>query len=143
MNRLVKIAGAALVFAGTVWAFAAFGDLAPDAPRWSAWLGPVAILVGFPLLFFFGARHGTEVWDAGEWIAADGTVRGIREVEFGANMRVRLTAAAHGSWNGEAIITDERQRELVRRSKGAPVEAMVRSNDRKVFEVLTVAGEPW
>jgi hypothetical protein len=143
VNRLVKIVGAALLFGGTVWSFAAFGDLAADAPRWSAWLGPAAIFVGFPLLFLFGARHGLEVWDAGEWIEAAGTVRGVAATEFGTRLRVRLMAPGHGSWNTEAFITDERQRELGLRSKGAPVEAMVRSNDRKVVQIVSVGGEAW
>jgi hypothetical protein len=112
-------------------------------PRWSAWLGPVAIAAGFPLLFLFGARHGQEVWEAGEWIEAGGTVRGVTSVEFGVRLRVRLTAVGHGAWNTEAFITDERQRELAERSKGASVQALVRSNDRKVVEILSVAGEAW
>ena len=143
MNRVAKILGAALVFGGVVWAFAAFGDLAAGVPRWSAWLGPVAIVVGFPVLFLFGARHGQEVWDAGEWIEAGGTVRGVASVEFGVRLRVRLTAVGHGAWNTEAFITDERQRELAERSKGASVQALVRSNDKNVIEILTVAGEAW
>ena len=143
MNRLLKVIGAALVLGGTVWAFMAFGDLAPGAPAWSAWLGPLAIALGFPLLFLFGARHGQEVWDAGEWIEAGGTVRGVGTVEFGARLRLRLTAAGHGAWNTETFILDERQRELAERSKGATVEALVRSNDRNVIEVLSVAGERW
>jgi hypothetical protein len=143
MNRVAKILGAALIFGGVVWAFAAFGDLAGGVPRWSAWLGPVAIVAGFPLLFLFGARHGQEVWEAGEWIEAGGTVRGVSSVEFGVRLRVRLTAVGHGAWNTEAFITDERQRELAERSKGAPVQALVRSNDRKVVEILSVAGEAW
>jgi hypothetical protein len=143
MNRLLKVVGAALVFGGTVWAFMAFGDLAPGAPAWSAWLGPVAIVFGFPLLFLFGARHGEEVWDAGEWIEAGGTVRGVGTVEFGVRLRLRLTAAGHGAWNTETFIVDQRQRELAERSKGAVVEALVRSNDRNVIEVLSVAGERW
>ena len=138
-----KILGAALIFGGVLWAFAAFGDLAAGAPRWSAWLGPVAIAAGFPLLFLFGARHGQEVWEAGEWIEAGGTVRGVTSVEFGVRLRVRLTAVGHGAWNTEAFITDERQRELAERSKGASVQALVRSNDRKVVEILSVAGEAW
>ncbi len=56
---------------------------------------------------------------------------------------MRLSAPGHGAWNTEAFITDERQRELALRSKGAPVEARVRSNDRKVVEVVSVAGEAW
>ena len=143
MNRLLKVVAGALVLGGTLWAFVAFGDLAPNVPRWSAWLGPAAIAVGFPLLFLFGARHGAEVWDAGEWIEARGTVRGITTVEFGVRLRVRLSAPGHGAWNTEAFITDEHQRELALRSKGAPVEARVRSNDRKVVEVVSVAGEAW
>ena len=143
MNRVAKILGAALIFGGVAWAFAAFGDLAGGVPRWSAWLGPVAIVAGFPLLFLFGARHGQEVWEAGEWIEAGGTVRGVSSVEFGVRLRVRLTAVGHGAWNTEAFITDERQRELAERSKGAPVQALVRSNDRKVVEILSVAGEAW
>jgi hypothetical protein len=143
MNRLLKVTGAALVFGGTVWAFMAFGDLAPGAPAWSAWMGPLAIALGFPLLFLFGARHGEEVWDAGEWIEAGGTVRGVGTVEFGVRLRLRLTAPGHGAWNTETFIVDERQRELAERSKGAAVEALVRSNDRKVIEVLSVAGERW
>jgi hypothetical protein len=143
MNRLLKVIGAALVFGGTVWAFMAFGDLAPGAPAWSAWMGPLAIALGFPLLFLFGARHGEEVWDAGEWIEAGGTVRGVGTVEFGVRLRLRLTAPGHGAWNTETFIVDERQRELAERSKGATVEALVRSNDRKVIEVLSVAGERW
>ncbi len=91
MNRLLKVIGAALVFGGTVWAFMAFGDLAPGAPAWSAWMGPLAITLGFPLLFLFGARHGEEVWDAGEWIEAGGTVRGVGTVEFGVRLRLRLS----------------------------------------------------
>ena len=121
MNRLAKILGAALIFGGVVWAFAAFGDLAAGVPRWSAWLGPAAIVLGFPMLFVFGARHGEEVWNAGEWIEAGGTVRGVTTVEFGVRLRVRLTAVGHGAWNTEAFITDERQRELAERSKGASV----------------------
>jgi hypothetical protein len=143
MNRLLKVIGAALVFGGTVWAFMAFGDLAPGAPAWSAWMGPLAIALGFPLLFLFGARHGEEVWDAGEWIEAGGTVRGVGTVEFGVRLRLRLTAAGHGAWNTETFIVDQRQRELAERSKGATVEALVRSNDRNVIEVLSVAGERW
>jgi hypothetical protein len=143
MNRLIKLIGGALVFSGTIWAFMAFGDLAPEAPAWWAWLGPAAIVAGFPLLFLFGARHGEQVWDAGEWIEAGGTVRGVSSVEFGVRLRVRLTAPGHGAWNTETFITDERQRELALRSKGGPVEALVRSNDRKVVEVLSVAGEAW
>jgi len=143
MNRVAKILGAALIFGGMVWAFAAFRDLAAGVPRWSAWLGPVAIAAGFPLLFLFGARHGQEVWEAGEWIEAGGTVRGVTSVEFGVRLRVRLTAVGHGAWNTEAFITDERQRELAERSKGASVQALVRSNDRKVVEILSVAGEAW
>ena len=143
MNRVAKILGAALIFGGMVWAFAAFGDLAAGVPRWSAWLGPVAIAAGFPLLFLFGARHGQEVLEAGEWIEAGGTVRGVTSVEFGVRLRVRLTAVGHGAWNTEAFITDERQRELAERSKGASVQALVRSNDRKVVEILSVAGETW
>jgi hypothetical protein len=143
MNRLLKILGAALVFGGTVWTFMAFGELAPGAPTWSAWLGPVAIVLGFPALFRFGARHGEEVWDAGVWIEAGGTVRGVGSVEFGVRLRLRLTAPGHGAWSTETFIVDERQRELAERSKGAPVEALVRSNDRKVIEVLTVGGEAW
>ena len=143
MNRVAKILGAALIFGGMVWAFAAFGDLAAGVPRWSAWLGPVAIAAGFPLLFLFGARHGQEVWEAGEWMEAGGTVRGVTSVEFGVRLRVRLTAVGHGAWNTEAFITDERQRELAERSKGASVQALVRSNDRKVVEILSVAGETW
>ena len=143
MNRLLKILGAALVSGGTVWTFMAFGELAPGAPTWSAWLGPVAIVLGFPALFRFGARHGEEVWDAGEWIEAGGTVRGVGSVEFGVRLRLRLTAPGHGAWSTETFIVDERQRELAERSKGAPVEALVRSNDRKVIEVLTVGGEAW
>jgi hypothetical protein len=143
MNRLAKILGAALIFGGVVWAFAAFGDLAAGVPRWSAWLGPAAIVLGFPMLFVFGARHGEEVWNAGEWIEAGGTVRGVTTVEFGVRLRVRLTAVGHGAWNTEAFITDERQRELAERSKGASVQALVRSNDRKVVEILSVAGEAW
>jgi hypothetical protein len=143
MNRLLKVVGAALVFGGTVWAFVAFGDLAPGAPTWAAWLGPAAIVLGFPLLFRFGARHGSEVWDAGEWIEAGGTVRGVGSVEFGVRLRLRLAAPGHGAWNTETFIVDERQRELAERSKGAPVEALVRSNDRRVIQVLTVAGEAW
>lgn len=46
MNRVAKILGAALIFGGVAWTFAAFGELA----------------AGFPLLFLFGARHGQEVW---------------------------------------------------------------------------------
>jgi len=143
MNRLLKVIGAALVFGGTVWAFMAFGDLAPGAPAWSAWMGPLAIALGFPLVFLFGARHGEEVWDAGEWIEAGGTVRGVGTVEFGVRLRLRLTAAGHGAWNTETFIVDQRQRELAERSKGATVEALVRSNDRNVIEVLSVAGERW
>ena len=97
MNRVGKILGAALILGGVVWAFAAFGDLAAAVPRWSAWLGPVAIAAGFPLLFLFGARHGQEVWEAGEWIEAGGTVRGVTSVEFGVRLRVRLTAVGHGA----------------------------------------------
>jgi hypothetical protein len=143
MNRLIKLIAGALVFGGTIWAFVVFGDLAPEVPGWSAWLGPAAIALGFPLLFFFGARHGEEVWDAGDWIEAGGTVRGVSSVEFGVRLRVRLTAPGHGAWNTETFITDERQRELALRSKGAPVEALVRSNDRKVVQVVSVAGEAW
>ena len=143
MNRVLKIVGAALVFGGTVWAFMAFGDLALGAPPWAAWLGPAAIVLGFPLLFRFGVRHGAEIWDAGEWIEAGGTVRGVSSVEFGVRLRLRMTAAGHGAWNTETFILDERQRELAERSKGAPVEALVRSNDRKVIQVLSVAGEAW
>jgi hypothetical protein len=143
MNRLLKLIGGALVFGGTIWAFVAFGDLAPEVPGWSAWLAPAAIVLGFPLLFLFGARHGEEVWDAGEWIGAAGSVRGVGSVEFGVRLRVRLTAPGHGTWNTETFITDERQRELALRSKGAPVEALVRSNDRKVVQVLSIAGEAW
>jgi hypothetical protein len=143
VNRLMKIAGAVLLFGGAVWAFAAFGDLAGAAPRWSAWLGPAAILAGFPLLFLFGARHGAEVWDAGEWIEAGGTVRGVASTEFGTRLRVRLMARGHGAWNTETFVTDERQRELGLRSKGAPVEALVRSNDRKVVQIVSVGGEAW
>ena len=143
MNRLLKVIGAALVFGGTVWAFMAVGDLAPGAPPWSVWMGPLAIALGFPLLFLFGARHGEEVWDAGEWIEAGGTVRGVGTVEFGVRLRLRLSAPGHGAWNTETFIVDERQRELAERSKGATVEALVRSNDRKVIEVLSVAGERW
>jgi hypothetical protein len=143
MNRVLKIVGAALVFGGTVWAFMAFGDLALGAPTWAAWLGPAAIVLGFPLLFRFGVRHGAEIWDAGEWIEAGGTVRGVSSVEFGVRLRLRMTAAGHGAWNTETFILDERQRELAERSKGAPVEALVRSNDRKVIQVLSVAGEAW
>jgi hypothetical protein len=143
MNRFLKIVAAALVGGGTLWAFLAFGMLSPNVPGWSAWLGPAAIVAGFPLLFLFGARHGEEVWDAGEWIEAGGTVRGVKSVEFGVRLRVRLTAPGHGAWNTETFITDERQRELALRSKGAQVEALVRSNDRKVVEVLSVAGEAW
>jgi hypothetical protein len=140
---VLKIVGAALVFGGTVWAFMAFGDLALGAPTWAAWLGPAAIVLGFPLLFRFGVRHGAEIWDAGEWIEAGGTVRGVSSVEFGVRLRLRMTAAGHGAWNTETFILDERQRELAERSKGAPVEALVRSNDRKVIQVLSVAGEAW
>ena len=143
MNRVLKIVGAALVFGGTVWAFMAFGDLALGAPTWAAWLGPAAIVLGFPLLFRFGVRHGAEIWDAGEWIEAGGTVRGVSSVEFGVRLRLRMTAAGHGAWNTETFILDERQRKLAERSKGAPVEALVRSNDRKVVQVLSVAGEAW
>jgi hypothetical protein len=143
MNRVLKIVGAALIFGGTVWAFMAFGDLALGAPTWAAWLGPAAIVLGFPLLFRFGVRHGAEIWDAGEWIEAGGTVRGVSSVEFGVRLRLRMTAAGHGAWNTETFILDERQRELAERSKGAPVEALVRSNDRKVIQVLSVAGEAW
>jgi hypothetical protein len=143
MNRLIKIVAAGLLGGGTMWAFLAFGMLAADVPAWSAWLGPAAIVVGFPLLFLFGARHGLEVWDAGEWIEAGGTVRGVSAVEFGVRLRVRLTAPGHGTWNTETFITDERQRELALRSKGEPVQAVVRSNDRKVVQVLSVAGEAW
>jgi hypothetical protein len=143
MNRVLKIVGAAFIFGGTVWAFMAFGDLALGAPTWAAWLGPAAIVLGFPLLFRFGVRHGAEIWDAGEWIEAGGTVRGVSSVEFGVRLRLRMTAAGHGAWNTETFILDERQRELAERSKGAPVEALVRSNDRKVIQVLSVAGEAW
>ena len=143
MNRLLKLVGGALIFGGTLWAFVAFGDLARDVPRWSAWLGTAAIALGFPLLFLFGARHGVEVWDAGEWIEAGGTARGVTSTESGTRLRVRLTAPGHGVWNTEAFITHDRQRELALRSKGAPVEARVRSNDRKVVDVFSVAGEPW
>jgi hypothetical protein len=104
MNRLLKIVGAALVFGGTVWAFMAFGDLAPGAPAWAAGLGPAAIVLGFAPLFRFGARHGEETWDAGEWT--------------GVRLRLRLTAPGHGAWNTETFILDERQRELAERSKG-------------------------
>ena len=143
MNRLIKIVAAGLLGGGTIWAFLAFGMLAADVPAWSAWLGPAAIVVGFPLLFLSGARHGLEVWDAGEWIEAGGTVRGVSAVEFGVRLRVRLTAPGHGTWNTETFITDERQRELALRSKGEPVQAVVRSNNRKVVQVLSVAGEAW
>ncbi|HVD58584.1 MAG TPA: hypothetical protein VNC17_17205, partial [Thermoleophilaceae bacterium] len=95
MNRVLKIVGAAFIFGGTVWSFMAFGDLALGAPTWAAWLGPAAIVLGFPLLFRFGVRHGAEIWDAGEWIEAGGTVRGVSSVEFGVRLRLRMTAAGH------------------------------------------------
>lgn len=67
----------------------------------------------------------------------------MTSVEFGLRLRARLTAVGHGAWNTEAFITDERRRELAERSKGASVQALVRSNDRKVVEILSVAGEAW
>jgi hypothetical protein len=145
MNRLVKVVGATLVFGGTVWACMAFGDLAPGAPAWSPWLGPAAIVVGLPLLFVFGARHGEERWAAGEWVEAQGTVE--REVLHGdwvlPYMRVRLTAPTHGTFKHDALISTERARGFVRESKGAPVVADVRSNDRRVVEIKTVDGKSW
>ena len=145
MNRVVKILGAALVFGGVVWAFAAFGDLAAGVPRWSAWLGPVAIVVGFPLLFLFGARHGVERWEAGEWVEVHGTVdRVVSHGELAQPyMRVRFTAPMHGTFKHDASISNDRQREFVDQARGKLVLADVRSNDRRVVEVKSVDGRSW
>ncbi len=141
MSRLAKILGAALVFGGVVWAFAAFGDLAAGVPRWSAWLGPAAIVVGFPLLFLFGARHGEEVWEAGEWIEAGGTVRGVTSVEFGVRLRVRLSAAGTAPGIRRPSSPTRVSANWPSGRRGASVEALVRSNDKKVVEILSAAGE--
>jgi hypothetical protein len=137
-----KILAGALLFAGVCWSFIAFGDLAPGTPAWSAWLGPAAIVVGLPLLFLFGARHGEEKWDAGEWVEVEGTVDGVvTHGEFAVHyLRVRFTSPMHGSFKYDAQISSERQGEFVNQAKGAKVVADVRSNDRRVVTVKSVDG---
>jgi hypothetical protein len=147
MKLLAKILAGALLFAGVCWSFAAFGDLAPGVPTWGRWLGPAAIVVGLPLLLIFGARHGQEKFDAGAWIEVEGTVDRIvhRGAEFSSNyyMRVRFTAPTHGKFKYDESISTERAHEFVRQSKGKPVVADVRSNDRRWLNVKTVDGRSW
>jgi len=147
VKLVAKILAGALLFAGVCWSFAAFGDLAPDAPAWSRWLGPAAIVVGFPLLFIFGARHGQEKLDAGTWVEVEGTVERLvhRGGEFSSHyyMRVRFTAPMHGEFNYDESISTERAHEFVEQSKGRPVVADVRSNDRRWVNVKSVDGKSW
>jgi hypothetical protein len=147
MKLVAKILAGALLFAGVCWSFATFGDLAPGVPPWSRWLGPAAIVVGLPLLFIFGARHGQEKFDAGEWIEVEGTVDRIvhRGAEFSSHhyMRVSFTAPTHGKFKYDESISTERAHEFVKQSKGKPVVADVRSNDRRWLNVKTVDGKSW
>ena len=147
MKLVAKILAGALLFAGVCWSFATFGDLAPGVPPWSRWLGPAAIVVGLPLLFIFGARHGQEKFDAGEWIEVEGTVDRIvhRGAEFSSHhyMRVSFTAPTHGKFKYDESISTERAHEFVKQSKGKPVVADVRSNDRGWLNVKTVDGKSW
>ncbi|MDQ5831484.1 MAG: hypothetical protein M3550_00295 [Actinomycetota bacterium] len=142
---MAKILAGALLFAGVCWSFIAFGDLAPEAPAWSAWLGPAGIVVGLPLLFLFGAHHGEEKWDAGEWVEVEGTVdRVVTHGEFAVfYMRVRFSSPVQGAFKYDAQISNDRQREFVNQAKGATVLADVRSNDRRVVNVKTVDGRSW
>ena len=147
MKLAAKIFAGALLFAGVCWSFAAFGDLAPGAPPWSRWLGPAAIVVGFPLLFFWGARHGQQKLDEGTWVEVEGTVD--RVVHHGAElsshhyMRVRFTAPMHGTFKYDASISGEHAYEFAKQAKGKPVVADVRSNDRKWVNIKTVDGKSW
>ena len=143
MNRVLKMVAAALMAGGAVWAFLAFGQLSGRVPGWSAWLGIAAIVAGLPMLYRYGVRPEQELWDAGGWIEAGGTARGVTQYDGDHHLRLRLVAPGLRSWRGETFITNERQRRLAERAKGAPIEARVRSNDRRVIELVTVGGEPW
>ena len=148
MNRVGKVLAAALLFAGVCWSFAAFGDLAPSLPAWAPWLGPAAIVAGFPLLYFFGFRHGQQKLDEGTWVEVEGTVGRIVQFgsEFGSSghhMRVHFTSPMHGKFKYDEPIHTERAHEFVKASKGKPVLADVRSNDRRWLHVEMVDGKSW
>lgn len=104
-------------------------------------------MAGLPLLFFFGARHGQQKLDEGTWVEVQGTVD--RVVHHGAEssshhyMRVRFTAPMHGKFKYDASISSERAHEFAKQSKGKPVLAEVRSNDRRWVNINTVDGKSW
>ncbi len=149
MDRLLKLLGATLIVAGITWLCASLVALAGSVPRWSAWLGGGALVLGFLLLFHFGVRDEGRKLSQGEWVDAAGVVQrnplwtrfSIQGQAYGY-LFVRLTCPQHGTWTQEVLVYNAAQ-EAARGRPGTPVEAFVRSNDRKQVEIATMGGRPW
>jgi hypothetical protein len=140
VDRLIRNLGAVLVIAGLTWMILVFATLRDVLPGWTAGLGASTMLLGFVLLYRFGFREAERKWSAGGWVPATGTVASNRRGRY-ETVLVRLTCAEHGTWTTR--IQTGLGDDLDRLAAGTPVEAVVRSNDRAVVELVSVGGKPW
>jgi hypothetical protein len=143
VDRVLKILGATLIAGGLTWLFLVLATFAGSLPRSTAWFGGSAVVLGFALLYRYGFRDEARKAREGEWLQATGVVAGLRrDGTSDARMLVRLTCPELGSWTTQAFVLSDAQ-EALADQRGAPVEALVRSNDRKVVEVVSVGGRSW
>jgi hypothetical protein len=140
MDRVLKSLGAVLIMGGLTWMILVFATLRGSIPGWTAGLGAAALVLGFVLLYRFGIRDAERKWAEGDWVPATGTVASIRRGETDTAL-VRLTCPDHGTWTTPVIAPGERLEALG--GVGTPVEAVVRSNDRRVVDLVSVDGRPW
>jgi hypothetical protein len=139
-DRALKLLGAVLVGGGATWTIAVLATFRGSVPGWTAGLGAAALVLGFVLLYRFGIRDAERTWAEGDWVPATGTVASLRRDETETAL-VRLTCPEHGTWTTRVIARVERLDELG--GVGAPVEALVRSNDRRVVDLVSVGGHSW
>jgi hypothetical protein len=141
MDSVLKVLGAVLIMGGLTWMILVFATLRDSLPGWTAGIGASSLVLGFALLYRFGIRDAERKWDEGEWVQATGTVASVRR---GRDERVlvRLSCPEHGTWTTRVQLAIGDELDALG-GPGTPVEALVRSNDRGVVDLVTVNGRPW
>ena len=152
MNKFLKILGAVFIVGGFLWLMALFTGALGQLPVITAAGGVLALIFGFVMLYKFGFAEAQQTWDEGRWVTAAGNVVSFDnggltkydDTERVKSVKLRLICQELGEFTTRMIVLDSQEEEFPEITvKGTPVEALVRSNDKKNVDLVTVAGKNW
>jgi hypothetical protein len=136
MNSLAKFIGGALLAIGVLWAIAALWMLPERFDTFVLrWGGVILMPIGFVLLYHFATRADDARWAQGEWLEASGAI-----VSYDAEhsmLTLRLRCERFGEFTVH-LVEPNSERITAAAKRHAPVRAYVRSNDRRVVELVAV-----